>query len=472
MRIKIFLFLYNLLLLSGLIAGGWLLIPLILTSSKRRQTFLYRFGIKPPSEMTGRSSKPIRKPIWVHALSVGEVLAAFPLIQALQTRFPERPLILSASTQTGYRIAVQRFSDKVAEIVYFPYDLPFCVKKTGNRIDPALMIIIETDIWPNFLHFMQTRNVPVMLVNARISENALRTYQRFGFFTKLMFGAFTTVCIQSQADVSRFIRLGVERERLELCGNIKFETQSINMNDLNIELFRQQLKIPAFDKIVVAGSTHPGEETIILNAWNRLKLAEWECGIQNAECGIGNVESGFPILNSQFRIRNSGTLLILVPRDPHRAVSVRRLCREAGLFAMTLKQWQKNGDSDSDEIPDVLIVDTIGILKKLYAIAHIAFIGGSLVNCGGHNPLEAAVFAKPILFGPDMSDFVLIRDKLIDAQAALQVSDADSLHNAFKKLLTDPSYGHKMGHNAYHILQENKGAIAKTVDAAVRCLLK
>jgi len=419
--------------------------------------------------MAGRPSKPTLKPIWVHALSVGEVLAAFPLVQALQTRFPERPLILSASTQTGYRIAVQRFSSMVAGIVYFPYDLPFCIKKISNRIDPALMIIIETDIWPNFMHFMQTRNIPVMLVNARISENALRTYQRFGFFTKLMFSAFTTVCIQSQADVSRFIRLGVARERLELCGNIKFETQPINMSDLNIERFRRQLKIPAFDKIVVAGSTHPGEETIILDAWDRLKLTESECGIQNAECGIGNLESGFPILNSQFPIPNSGTLLIIAPRDPRRAVSVRRLCKDAGFFAMTLKQWQKDGDSDSDEIPDVLIVDTIGMLKKLYAIAHIAFIGGSLVNCGGHNPLEAAAFSKPILFGPDMSDFALIRDKLSDAQAALHVSDADSLHNAFKKLLTDQSYAHKMGHNAYRLLHENKGAVAKTVNAAARC---
>ena len=390
--------------------------------------------------MTGRSSKPALKPLWVHALSVGEVLAAFPLVQALQTRFPERPLILSASTQTGYRIAIQRFSAMVAGIVYFPYDMSFCVKKISHRIDPALMIIIETDIWPNFLHFMQTRNVPVMLVNARISENALRTYQRFGFFTKLMFGAFTTVCIQSQSDVNRFISLGVERERLELCGNIKFETQAINMSDLNIELFRRQLKIPAFDKIVVAGSTHSGEETIILNAWSRLKLTE------------------------------PNMLLILVPRDPYRAVSVRRLCREAGFLSMTLKQWQKDGDSDSDEIPDILIVDTIGMLTKLYAIAHIALIGGSLVNCGGHNPLEAAAFAKPILFGPDMSDFASIRHKLIDAQAALQVSDADSLYNTFKKLLTDSSYAHKMGCNAYRLLQENRGAVAKTVDVAARCL--
>ena len=450
MRIKFFLFLYNFLLLSGLLIGGWLLLPLILTSSKRRQTFLYRIGIKPPSEMAVRSSKPTLKPIWVHALSVGEVLAAFPLVQAIQTRFPKRPLILSASTQTGYQIAVQRFSSMAAGIVYFPYDLPFCVKTISNRIDPALMIIIETDIWPNFLHFMQARNIPVMLVNARISENALRTYLRFGFFTKLMFGAFTTVCIQSKADVSRFMRLGVSRERLELCGNIKFETQSINITDLKTDRFMRQLKIPACPrvkiglksglKIIVAGSTHPGEETIILDAYRHLKLTEPD------------------------------TLLIIAPRDPRRAVSVLRLCRDAGYFSLTLKQRQKDSASDSDKIPDVLIVDTIGLLKKLYAIAHIAFIGGSLVNCGGHNPLEAALFAKPILFGPDMSDFASIRHKLIDAQAALQVHDADSLYNAFRKLLTDQPYAHKMGHNAYRLLQENRGAVSKTVNATVRCL--
>ena len=430
--------------------GGWLLLPLILTSSKRRQIFLHRLGIKPPSEIAVRSSKPTLKPIWVHALSVGEVLAAFPLVQALQTRFPKRPLILSASTQTGYRISVQRFSSMVAGIVYFPYDLPFCVKTISNRIDPALMIIIETDIWPNFLHFMQSRNVPVMLVNARISEKALRTYLRFGFFTKLMFGAFTKVCIQSQADVSRFMRLGVSRDRLELCGNIKFETQSINITNLKTDRFMRQLKIPACPqvkiglqsglKIIVAGSTHPGEESIILDAWHRLKLTEPD------------------------------TLLIIAPRDPRRAVSVLRLCRDAGFFSLTLKQRQKDSASDSDKIPDVLIVDTIGLLKQLYAIAHIAFIGGSLVKCGGHNPLEAALFAKPILFGPDMSDFASIRHKLLDAQAALQVRDADSLYNAFIKLLKDKPYAHKMGNNAYLMLQENRGAIAKTVNAAAKSL--
>ncbi len=432
-------------MLSGLILGGWLLLPLILTSSKRHHTFLHRLGIKQPSEIAVRSSAPALKPIWVHALSVGEVLAAFPLVQALQTRFPERPLILSASTQTGYLIAVQRFSAMAAGIVYFPYDLPFCVKKTINWIDPALMIIIETDIWPNFLHFMQTRNVPVMLVNARISEKALRAYLRFGFFTQLMFGAFTTVCIQSPTDFSRFIRLGVARERLELCGNIKFETQAVDIAALKIDLFKRHLKISACFvkselKIIVAGSTHPGEETIILDAWRRLKLTEPD------------------------------TLLIIAPRDPCRASSIRRLCQDAGLFSMTLKQWQKSGEPNTDEIPDVLIIDAIGILKKLYAIAHIAFIGGSLVNCGGHNPLEAAVFAKPILFGPDMSDFASIRNKLIDAQGALQVHDADSLNNAFRKLLTDRPYAHKMGHNAYRLLQENRGAVDRTVNAVVRCL--
>ena len=445
MRTKFLLFIYNFLILSGLILGGWLLLPLILTSSKRRQTFLYRLGIKPPSASKHSQFFLPSKPIWVHALSVGEVLAAFPLIQALKARFPERPLIFSASTQTGYEIAVSRLSQQVARIVYFPYDLLFCVKKIGNQIDPALMIIIETDIWPNFMHFMQTRNVPVMLVNARISEKALCTYLRFGFFTQLMFGAFTTVCIQSQADFSRFIRLGVSRERLELCGNIKFETQAIHSADLQIDFFKRQLKIPACFvksglKIIVAGSTHPGEETIILDAWRRLKLTEPD------------------------------TLLVIAPRDPHRAASVGRLCHDAGFLSMPLTQRQNDGDSDSDEILDVLIVDTIGMLKKIYAIAHIAFIGGSLVKCGGHNPLEAALFAKPILFGPDMSDFALIHHKLLKAQAALQVHDADSLYNAFRKLLTDEPYARMMGQNGYQLLKENRGAVAKTVNAAVRCL--
>jgi len=436
MRIKFFQFLYNFLLLSGLLSGGWLLLPLILASSKRRQTILYRLGIKAPSEIAVGPSKPV----WVHALSVGEVIAALPLVQELQTRFPERPLVISASTLTGYEIAVKHFSHKAAGIVYFPYDLPFCVKTISRRVNPALMIIIETDIWPNFLHHMQKYHVPVILANARISEKALRTYLRFGFFTQLMFGAFTTVCLQSQADVSRFARLGVAQERLIVCGNIKFEARSIPISDFEPEHFRKQLNLPAGLKIVVAGSTHPGEETILLKAWGRLKRAQPD------------------------------VFLIIAPRDPRRAESVRILCREAGFFAKTLEQWSKNEKSASGKIPDILIVDAIGMLKKLYAIAHIAFIGGSLVDCGGHNPLEAAVFAKPILFGPDMSDFALIRDKLSDARAALQVHDADSLYDAFILILTDLPYAHQMGCNAYRLLRENRGAVARTTDVAVKCL--
>lgn len=454
MRINLLLFLYNFLIVSGLLGFGWLLPPLILTSPKRRQTFLHRLGLKQaphPTSPTDRPFKSIasgirmrmkssggRRPIWVHALSVGEVVSATPLVKALHARFSDRALVFTASTQTGFQTAARILDQYADEIAYFPYDLPFCVQKSIKRIDPALVIIVETDIWPNFMHFARARNIPVMLVNARISSKAMRGYLRFGFFTQLMFGAFTTVCVQSRADVSRFYRLGIALERLEVCGNMKFDAQLLETGDLDMDTFKQELHLCGSFPIIVAGSTHPGEETIILDAWSRLKQNQPEL------------------------------FFIIVPRDPHRSDEVRRLCQDAGLSAHTLTQWR--GRPDSARRPDVLIVDGIGQLQTLYSIAHIAFIGGSLAPCGGHNPLEAALFAKPILFGPDMRDFESIRRKLLHAQAALQVNDADDLYHALTQLLSDPHRARNMGQNAYQVVLQNRGAATKIVDVAAGCL--
>ncbi len=456
MRINRLLFLYNFIIVSALFGFGWLLPPLILTSPKRRQTFWRRLGLKPSPQQSGTSSvnrlvkskdsrgrrcsesSGGRRPIWVHALSVGEVVSATPLVKALRSRFPKHALVFTASTQSGFQTAARLFDRYAVEIAYFPYDLPFCVKKIINRIDPALVMIVETDIWPNFIHFTRARNIPVMLVNARISGKAMRGYLRFGFFTQLMFGAFTTVCVQSRADVSRFNRLGIALERLEVCGNMKFDAQPLETSDRDIERFRQALKLSAARPIIVAGSTHPGEEAIILKAWPQLKQNQPEL------------------------------LLIIVPRDPNRSEEIRRLCQNVGVSSQTLTQWR--GQPNPVRCPDVLIVDVIGKLQTLYGLAHIAFIGGSLAPCGGHNPLEAALLAKPILFGPDMRDFESIRRKLLDAQAALQVNDADDLYHALAQLLNDTSRALEMGQNAYQVVLQNRGAAGKIVDAAARCL--
>ncbi len=458
MRINRLLFLYNFLILLGLLGFGWLLPPLIMTSSKRRQTFLHRLGLKPFPQQSRSSSiyrlvksKASRRgrcsdssgeqrPIWVHALSVGEVVSATPLVKALRSRFPKHALVFTASTQSGFQTAARLFGRYAEEIAYFPYDLPFCVKKIINRIDPALVMIVETDIWPNFMHFTRALNIPVMLVNARISGKAMRGYLRFDFFTQLMFGAFTTVCVQSRADVSRFNRLGIGLERLEVCGNMKFDAQTLETGDLDMDMdtLKQKLHLCGSFPIIVAGSTHPGEETIVLDAWSRLKQNQPEL------------------------------LLIIVPRDPTRSDEIRRLCQDAGLSAQTFTQW--SGRADSAKHADILIVDVIGKLQTLYGLAHIAFIGGSLAPCGGHNPLEPALFAKPILFGPDMRDFESIRRKLLNARSALQVNDADDLYHALAQLLSDPSRARNMGQNAYQIVLRNRGATAKIIDVAARCL--
>jgi 3-deoxy-D-manno-octulosonic-acid transferase len=405
---------------------------MVLISDKRRKTVLHRLGMaRLPGEcVPGKPGKPVKKHIWVHALSVGEVLSSIPLVKGLKKCSDTRDIVFSASTKTGFDIAKQYLTDAVHSIFYFPYDLAFSVKHIVHRIDPAVVVIVETDIWPNFLFEMKKRHVPVILVNARLSKKSFFGYKRLGLFSKQVFLIFFRICAQTLEDAGRFQELGVPFQRITITGNVKFDVTHQIQDSQETDRLRQSMHIQTARKVFLAGSTHPGEESMLLDAFSKMKH------------------------------HDNDLLLIVAPRNPERAASVSRMFNSAGFSVRLMKELK---EISSGEKLDVIIIDSIGLLKSLYAIADIAFVGGSLVNCGGHNPLEPAAFSKPIIFGHDMSDFDDISKMLLDAKGAVRVKDAKDLYNTLVSLIENDKMALEMGKNAFGVLNANKGAVEKTI---------
>ncbi|HUV50299.1 MAG TPA: 3-deoxy-D-manno-octulosonic acid transferase [Anaerolineae bacterium] len=422
--------LYNILLAAGITIGLPLIIPLVLATDKRRKTVLYRLGLMPLPERIrqNRSYHPHNRPIWVHALSVGEVLSAVPLVKELKSCFKHQDIVFSASTKTGFEIANNLLKENADAIFFFPYDLLISIKHIATKVEPAIVIIVESDIWPNFMFEMKKRNVPVILVNARLSRKSYFGYKRFLFFFKKLFLSFSKICVQSLKDAHSFSLLGIPPGRITITGNIKFDRQYDSVGREEINKLRQSLLVNPSQKILLAGSTHYGEEAILLDAFSRLKKEYLDL------------------------------ILIIVPRNPDRAKSVCRICKSAGFFAVTMAELEEKKTGQ-----DVIVVDRIGSLKTLYAIADIAFVGGSLVSCGGHNPLEPAAFSRPIIFGPNMSDFADISDMLISSGGAGSVQDAESIYNIVSELLIDNQKAGEMGSMAFKVFNANKGAVEKTL---------
>ncbi len=419
-------FFYNLLLYILLIPAGPLIGLMLLFSAKRRKTFLHRLGV---SDFIPRKTSLAEAPIWIHALSVGEVLSAVPLTEALGRRFGKDRVVFSASTQTGFQVAWQRLAGRVGGIFFFPYDLGFAVRRVVKAVSPGLVVIVESDVWPNFLARLGKIGIPALLVNARLSKRSFHGYRRIAYFAGRMFNRFDAVFVQSEADAERFKALGVLSEKIRVAGNVKFHMSGPAVSDTQRQALRKVLHIGADRRILVAGSTHRGEEGIVIET--------------------------FVALRRKF----SGLMLILAPRDPERAEAVERLCKGHGLSSV----YMSRVDLQSSVSLDVMIVDQIGALSRLYSLADIAFVGGSLAPLGGHNPLEPAAFSKPVLFGPDMSDFATIATALIEAGGAVQIRDVESFQRIAESLLSDSALARNMGERALSVFADNQGAVESIV---------
>ena len=429
------LVLYNTLMLAALCLLCPLWIPLVRFSKKYRKTFFNRLYMEPlntAENLAVHAENPA--PIWIHALSVGEVLSAEPLVKALSRKYGAANLIFSASTHTGVEMASRVLAPHVQAVRHFPYDTIFSVNRALKVIRPRMVVIVETDLWPNFLFRLNRSMIPVYLVNARLSGRSYRGYKHIDVVMVPLFSMFRRICVQAERDRRRFLDLGVPGDRIITVGNLKFDQAPVNIAGHEREQLSATLRLSADRPVWVAGSTHPKEEEILGRACQRL-CAE-----------------GFDLT------------LIVAPRDPGRAAAVCNIFDQLGIHAMTMAQLETQDRSSA-----VVVVDRLGTLRKLYALADITFVGGSLVQAGGHNPLEPASVAKPILFGPHTDDFDWISRTLENAGGALRVSDENNLAEMIRELLLSKKKKTEMGQAAYTVFNHHQGAVARTMAIMETC---
>ncbi|WP_413641410.1 lipid IV(A) 3-deoxy-D-manno-octulosonic acid transferase [Oceanisphaera sp. IT1-181] len=364
-----------------------------------------------------------QNPIWLHAVSVGEIIAATPLIKALKAEYPELPILVTTTTRTGADLA-EKLGDLI-EHRYAPLDFPWAVALFLRRMQPRALLIMETELWPNWLQACGKRQLPVMVLNARLSARSATRYQRFHAVFRLLSKNISHIACQYPADAQRFSDLGVANDKLSVTGSIKFDI------DYGAEVHQQgqQLRIQlGIERPVwIAASTHEGEDEQILAAHKQL----------------------LTILPD--------ALLILVPRHPQRFAQVAELVKQQSLTLVRRTQTTLVIDSQ------VYLGDTMGELPIMLAAADITFVGGSLIVRGGHNLLEPAALAKPVLTGPSIFNFTDIYQRLLEQDALITVSDAITLSDTLIILFRDKPRRLQLGNNALDVVNENKGAINKTL---------
>ena len=423
-------FLYSVLMAIGMV----LLAPYFALQGLRRGKYLasfpQRMGYLP---QTLSRDNFTASSIWVHAVSVGEVLAAQPLVDGLKQRFPDRHVFLSTTTATGHRVARERIASADG-IFYFPFDWSGTVRRDLRQLRPALVVILETEIWPNFMREAGRANIPVVFVNSRISEKSFRRFRRFKpligkFFERVLHNA-DLFLAQSAEDARRLKEMGAPPARIEISGNMKYDHEPpppAAFGDWLARQIHEQERWP----LLVAGSVVAGEEEIVLAAYD--------------------------IVQRQWR----HALFVLAPRKPERFDAAVRAVEERGWKA--IRRSSLDLDAPLDENCDVLILDSIGELAGLYSLADAVFVGGSLVPSGGHNILEPAWFSKPPVFGPSMENFRDMAARFSSTGAGVQVSSAAQLGKVWVDLIQDPSRGAEMGRKARGLVEANRGATARTL---------
>ena len=400
-----------------------------LVSGKRRANLLQRLGIA--TGFKKKKNNPLR--IWVHALSVGEVRSALPFVQSLKKQKPGAKIIFTASTKTGYETAQQLFGsgkNSLVSLGYFPFDFYLSISRVSGIIEPDLVCLIETDYWPGFLHYMKQQRVPVVLINARLSKTSFNGYLRMGRFSSLFFSSLSHVMAQTPLDAHRFKAVGVPERCLSTMGNIKFDQPMVDLDESGILKLRSRFGIQEKELVWIAGSTHEGEEKILLDVFAAVKK------------NIPNLK------------------LILAPRDPGRG---EKLMGQMPFLSHPPVLFSALAGALVSENHDLIILDQMGLLAAAYAVCDIAFIGGSLLPFGGHNPLEPAMFGKPVLFGSHMTDFLEIADLLVDAKGAVRVETSSQIQASLEEILGSSDLAGQMGAACYNVFSGNSGAVTRTI---------
>jgi 3-deoxy-D-manno-octulosonic-acid transferase len=417
--------LYDLLLL--LVAAG--LIPWYLLRRafglRTRSGLRERFGWYAPQRLAAIQGRPV---IWIHAVSVGETRAAIPLIKGLRQAWPEHALILTNVTETGHEVA-----GTIAELdlcLFFPLDLSLVIRRVLARLQPRLIVIVETEIWPNLIRAAARHDIPLALVNGRISD---RSYPRYLWWKRLLaplLQQVRTFCMQSRVDSERMIALGARPESVVTSGNLKFD-MPMNLAETDAVCLRERYRLPMGLPLWICGSTHDGEEAALLHCYRTL------------------LEQGAELA------------LVLVPRHPPRVPAVCELLT-ARSFPYR-RRSQLTAESPLLAKGEVLLVDTLGELLSLYAACDVVFVGGSLVPTGGHNLLEAALVSRPVIFGPHMHNFREISQLILSAGAGSQVQSPDELPALLTRYLQDPQLAQQQGTAGRQLIATHAGATARTV---------
>jgi len=422
----------------------------------RKRWLREKFGFLDPSVSLpdGQQAVPLTKGeskggykgiIWIHAVSVGEVMAALPLLKRLRDRYPSRGIILTTITDTGQKVAREKAPEGTT-VFYLPFDITFALKASLKKIRPEILITIETELWPNIFKVFKEYGIPVVMFNGRISENSFRGYKKISFFMKKVLSCVDLFCMQSETDAKRIKNFGVDEKRVKVLGNFKFDTKPPS----EIPEWAERMKGP----VIIAGSTHQGEEELITSVY-------------------GDLKRDFSDLN-----------LIIAPRHPERFKEVEDMLRSKGLSFIKRSALSTptpalpprgggqgwGGDSEPRTLnsePQILngtivLLDSVGELSAIYGISDIAIIGKSFRGYGGQNPLEPAYWGKPILCGPHMENFPFVQGFYSEG-AAIEVMEED-LYPKLRELLLSPERAREMGLKARRLYMKNSGAVERAIE--------
>lgn len=420
-------FLYDILLLLAVpLLVPWYLVRYV-RRGRLRKGIGERLGFISPEKLSLLEGSDR---VWVHAVSVGETMAVRPLLRALKTRYPDRKIVLSTVTETGRGIA-EKLSD--ADLcIYFPFDFRFAVQAALEKIRPSLIVVVETEIWPNFLRHARLRGIPAVLANGRISDKSLGGYLRFSWAFRPVLQNFSAFCMQTEEDARRIVAIGAPRARVHVAGNLKYDIPVRAVPEERREALRAKYRIPAGVPVLTFGSTHQGEEEAVLAAC----LTLWGEGRE--------------------------FFLVLAPRHPERAGEVAELLGQSGLSFSRRSSLAEH--SDLFKSGESLLVDTVGELMDLYAVSDLVFVGGSLVTVGGHNVLEPASLGVPVLFGPHMSNFREIASRILACGGGVMVEDTAMLTTVIRGLLDSGAARKEMGERGAGLLREHSGATERHME--------
>jgi 3-deoxy-D-manno-octulosonic-acid transferase len=366
--------------------------------------------------------------IWIHALSVGEIISAIPLIKSLKQKYPSRDFVFTVTTSQGMKVAREELEEEVEALFTMPLDFWWSMQRVVRYVKPSIFILVETDIWPGLIFLLRERGIRTILVNGRVSPRTARSYRKFRYFTRIVLDSLELCLMQTALDRNRLLEIGISPQKVRTAGNIKFDREWIPMSEEERREWLNRLNLDLKKSLWVAGSTHDGEEDILLDVFARLLPL-------------------FPLLH-----------LIIAPRKIERSEDLRRLCMAKGL-----KAFLRTDLEVKKEPYDVLILNTIGELDRIYGIGRLCFVGGSLTPVGGHNLLEPASFGLPVLYGPYTHNFALMSQLLVESGGGKRVKDGEELFGILKELLSDPEKHKTMGGQAKAFVQMNQGALRRVM---------